>query len=130
MTITYDPQHPLYTDEFDVRNEASRVFDTCLDCRLCVGLCGSFFALFETRDRLALPDAGLLTPQQQDAVIDPCVLCGLCVAVCPYTPDKSEIAIDFQGFVIRHREMRLANGQASLRERLWTWPVIRRFQKK
>jgi Fe-S oxidoreductase len=130
MTITYDPQHLLYTDEFDVRNEASRIFDTCLDCRLCVGLCSSFSALFDTRERMALSDAGLLTPQQQDAIVDPCVLCGLCVAVCPYTPDKSDKAIDFQSFVVRHREMRLANGQASLRERLRAWPLVRRFKKK
>jgi glycerol-3-phosphate dehydrogenase subunit C len=128
MTITYDPQHVLYTDEFDVRNEASRVFDTCLACRACVGLCGSFTTLFATADRLSLTDAGFFTPAQQDAVIDPCVTCGLCVVACPYVPEKSSVSIDFQGFVQRHRAMRLANGQGSLRERVrarlqgWAFP--------
>jgi ferredoxin len=130
MTITYDPRHPAYADEFDVRNEASRIFDTCTTCRACTDLCGTFTALFETSSRLGQADSGLMTPQQQDAIIDPCILCGLCVERCPYTPEVSEIAIDFQAFVLRHRAMRLANGQGSWRERLRAMPLMRRFQRK
>ena len=36
MTITYDPKHPKYFDEADVRNELTRVFDVCQSCRLCI----------------------------------------------------------------------------------------------
>ena len=130
MTITYDPQHPLYLDEFDVRNEATRIFDTCINCGSCAELCGTFTTLFEISSRLSHADAGLMTPQQQDTIVDPCVVCGLCVEACPYTPGDSEKAIDFQAFVLRHRAMRLANGQGSWRERLREMRLLRRFQKK
>lgn len=130
MTITYDPQHPAYADEFDVRNEASRIFDICITCGTCADFCGTFTTLFQISSRLGRADAGLMTPQQQDAIVDPCVVCGLCVEACPFTPGDSELAIDFQAFMLRHRAMRLANGQVSWRERLRAMPLMRRIQKK
>jgi hypothetical protein len=39
MTTTYDPKHPLYTDELDVRDELTRVYDVCQSCRVCFDLC-------------------------------------------------------------------------------------------
>ena len=51
MTTTYDPYHPQYLDEGDVRAELTRVFDLCHGCRLCVNLCSSFPTLFEFADR-------------------------------------------------------------------------------
>ena len=33
MTITYDPKHPKYLDEKDVRDELTRVYDLCHGCR-------------------------------------------------------------------------------------------------
>ena len=36
MTITYDPHHPQYLDETDVRGELTRVFDLCQGCRMSV----------------------------------------------------------------------------------------------
>ena len=35
MTTIYDPKHPQYLDEADVRNELTRVYDLCHGCRLC-----------------------------------------------------------------------------------------------
>ena len=58
MTITYDPKHPKYFDEADVRNELTRVFDVCHGCQLCVTLCTSFPTLFEMIDRHDDHDAG------------------------------------------------------------------------
>ena len=49
VTITYDPHHPAYLDEADVRDELTRVFDVCHGCRLCIKLCTSFPTLFEMR---------------------------------------------------------------------------------
>ena len=72
MTITYDPHHPQYLDEADVRGELTRVFDLCQGCRMCVDLCGSFPTLFDLVDRQADPDAPRLTPAEQDGVVDEC----------------------------------------------------------
>ena len=52
MTITYDPHHPKYLDEKDVREELTRVFDLCHGCRLCFKFCDTFpdlFRLIDTR---------------------------------------------------------------------------------
>ena len=57
MTITYDPKHPKYFDEADVRDELTRVYDICQGCRLCFNLCSSFPTLFEMIDRTR-PDPG------------------------------------------------------------------------
>ncbi len=85
MTTTYDPGHPAYFDEADVRTELSRVFDVCEGCRICTDFCGSFPSLFamlddmiDTRADLGLPGrAGGLTPAQQDLVVDECFQCKL-----------------------------------------------------
>ena len=47
MTTTYDPKHPSYLDEADVRDEMTRVYDLCHGCRLCFKFCTSFPTLFE-----------------------------------------------------------------------------------
>jgi glycerol-3-phosphate dehydrogenase subunit C len=118
MTITYDPKHPKYFDEADVRNEMTRVFDLCHGCRLCVKFCTSFPTLFEMIDRHADRDAGRLTPAQQDRVVDECFQCKLCYLNCPYIPDLHEWAIDFPRLMLRNDAMRHANGQVSVRVRV------------
>ena len=120
MTITYDPKHPKYLDEADVRDELTRVFDVCQGCRSCVTLCSSFPTLFSYVDRHEDHDAGRLTPEQQDRVSDECFQCKLCFVNCPYTPEAHESAIDFPRMMLRHSAMRLANDQVSLRKRIAT----------
>jgi Fe-S oxidoreductase len=120
MTITYDPKHPKYLDEADVRDELTRVFDVCQGCRSCVTLCSSFPTLFSYVDRHEDHDAGRLTPEQQDRVSDECFQCKLCFVNCPYTPEAHESAIDFPRMMLRHSAMRLANDQVSLRKRIST----------
>ncbi len=39
VTTTYDPHHPPYLDDADLREELTRVFDLCHGCRLCFKLC-------------------------------------------------------------------------------------------
>jgi glycerol-3-phosphate dehydrogenase subunit C len=118
MTITYDPKHPKYVDEADLRNEMTRVFDVCHGCRLCFRFCTSFPSLFEMIDRHNDQDAGLLTPAQQDQVVDECFQCKLCYTNCPYTPELHESAIDFPRLMLRADAMRHANGQFSIRSRV------------
>jgi glycerol-3-phosphate dehydrogenase subunit C len=120
MTITYDPKHPKYLDEADVRNELTRVFDVCQSCRSCVTLCSSFPTLFSYVDRHEDHDAGRLTPEQQDQVADECFQCKLCFVNCPYTPEMHESAINFPRMMLRQSAMRVANDQVSLRKRIAT----------
>ena len=95
MTIIYDPKHPLYLDEADVRGELTRVYDLCHGCRLCFKFCTSFPTLFEMIDQHDDQDAGRLTPAQQDQVVDECFQCKLCYINCPYIPELHEWALDF-----------------------------------
>ena len=117
MTTTYDPKNPLYLDEADVREELTRVFDICHDCRLCFNLCSSFPTLFDYVDAHDDQDAGRMTPAQQDQVADECFQCKLCYVNCPYTPELHERALDFPRLMLRHDAMRMANGQVTLRKR-------------
>ncbi|MGA9275822.1 heterodisulfide reductase-related iron-sulfur binding cluster [Ilumatobacter sp.] len=117
MTTTYDPTEASYTDEAPVRDELTRVFDVCQSCRRCVDLCTSFPTLFDMLDRHEQPDAGLLTPVEQDQVVDECFQCKLCAADCPYTPDLHEAAVDFPRLMLRARAMQFEHGHISARER-------------
>lgn len=118
MTITYDPKHPKYLDEADVREELTRVYDLCHGCRLCFKFCTSFPTLFSYVDEHEDQDAGRLTPAQQDQVADECFQCKLCYVNCPYIPELHEWALDFPRLMLRHDAMRRANGQVSLRKRV------------
>jgi glycerol-3-phosphate dehydrogenase subunit C len=118
MTITYDPKHPQYLDEADVREELTRVYDLCHGCRLCFKFCTSFPTLFEMIDRHDDQDAGRLTPAQQDQVIDECFQCKLCYINCPYIPELHEWALDFPRLMLRADAMRHANGQVTTRQKV------------
>ena len=120
MTITYDPKHPKYLDEADVREELTRVYDLCHGCRLCFKYCTSFPTLFSYVDQHDDQDAGRLTPEQQDQVVDECFQCKLCYIKCPYIPELHEWALDFPRLMLRADAMRRANGQVSLRKRATT----------
>ena len=120
MTITYDPKHPLYLDEADVRNELTRAYDICHGCRLCFKFCSSFPTLFDYVDQHEDQDAGHLTPAQQDQVVDECFQCKLCYVNCPYIPELHEWALDFPRLMLRTEAMRHDTNQVSLRKRITT----------
>ncbi|MFM2072178.1 MAG: hypothetical protein RLZZ623_2441, partial [Actinomycetota bacterium] len=120
MSTIYDPKHPLYLDEADVRGELTRVYDLCHGCRLCFKFCTSFPTLFEFIDRHDDQDAGRLTPAQQDQVIDECFQCKLCYINCPYIPPLHEWALDFPRLMLRADAMRHDTKQTSVRDRLTT----------
>jgi glycerol-3-phosphate dehydrogenase subunit C len=120
VTITYDPRQPAFLDEADTRSELTRVFDVCTECRRCADLCHTFPSLFELIRRRGGRDAGLLTPAEQDAVVDSCVQCQLCTVRCPYTPGRSELAIDFARLMVRAAAMRTATGEGGVRRRVTT----------
>jgi len=101
VTITYDPFHPKYFDETDLREELTRVYDLCHGCRLCFKFCTAFPTLFEYIDADPGQDAATMTPAQQDQVVDECFQCKLCYVNCPYIPGQSEWELDFPRLMMR-----------------------------
>jgi glycerol-3-phosphate dehydrogenase subunit C len=116
MTTTYDPFHPKYFDEADLRDEMTRVYDLCHGCRLCFKFCTSFPTLFEYVDSIPDQDAAKMTPAQQDQVVDECFQCKLCYVNCPYTPGQHEWALDFPRLMMRAHQVRRQNHKRSPRE--------------
>ena len=117
MTTTYDPHHPLYLDDADLREELTRVYDVCGGCRLCVRFCSAFPTLFALIDRHDAR-AAELTRAEQDQVVEECFQCKLCYVNCPYTPGRSDRAIDFPRLMLRANATRHANGETGRREAL------------
>jgi glycerol-3-phosphate dehydrogenase subunit C len=107
MTITYDPTHPKYFDEKDLRSEMDRVYDLCHGCRVCFKYCTSFPTLFEIVDAKEDQAAHLMTPAEQDKVVDECFQCKLCDINCPYTPSQEhEWMLDFPRLMLRASAIR------------------------
>ena len=112
MTTTYDPFHPKYFDEADLREELTRVYDLCHGCRLCFKFCTSFPTLFDFIDDHDDQDAARMTPGQQDQVVDECFQCKLCYINCPYIPGQSEWELDFPRLMMRAEQVRCRNGES------------------
>ncbi|MGE0878638.1 MAG: heterodisulfide reductase-related iron-sulfur binding cluster [Acidimicrobiia bacterium] len=117
MTTTYDPNHPSYLADADLREEMTRVFDLCHGCRLCFKYCTSFPTLFDFIDQLEDQDAGKLTQAQQDQVVDECFQCKLCYVNCPYVPGQHEWALDFPRLMLRANAVRHEDHQTSIGRR-------------
>jgi Fe-S oxidoreductase len=105
MTTTYDPFHPKYFDEGDLREEMVRVYDLCHGCRLCFKFCSSFPTMFEAIDRHEDQDAAKMTVAEQDQVVDECFNCKLCYVNCPYIPGQHEWALDFPRLMLRAEQV-------------------------
>jgi Fe-S oxidoreductase len=114
VTTTYDPFHPKYFDEADLRDELTRVYDLCHGCRLCFKYCDSFPTLFEFIDEHDDQDAARLTPAQQDQVVEECFQCKLCYINCPYIPGQSEWALDFPRLMMRAEQVIHRKGEKRL----------------
>jgi glycerol-3-phosphate dehydrogenase subunit C len=122
MTTTYDPDHPAYGDEADVRAELTRVYDLCHGCRLCLSLCPSFPTMFDLIDAKD-GDVAALTPAEQDRVVDECYQCKLCYVKCPYVPPH-EWQLDFP----RLMQRAVAARPKTARERITTQALARTDQ--
>jgi glycerol-3-phosphate dehydrogenase subunit C len=105
------PNDPRYWDSSDLTGELKRVFQICHECRMCIGYCGTFPAIFAAVDRdidsgraegaekLGEPDFTLAS--------DLCWQCKLCYIKCPYTEDEgaSEL-VDFPRLMGREKAQR------------------------
>ena len=102
MTITYDPAHPKYFVEADLRQEMTRVYDLCHGCRVCFSLCTSFPTLFAIVDDKPDQAAHLMTVAEQDKIVAECFQCKMCDVRCPYTPGQGhEWQLDFPRLMLR-----------------------------
>jgi glycerol-3-phosphate dehydrogenase subunit C len=113
MTTTYDPRDDVYSDEADVRDELSRVYDVCHGCQQCVSHCSTFPTLFEMLDGFDDGHADNMTPAQQDVVADSCFQCNLCVSTCPNRPGRHDANVDFPRLMLRAAAMRRSNNHVS-----------------
>ncbi|MEZ5268127.1 MAG: hypothetical protein R2789_06010 [Microthrixaceae bacterium] len=118
MTTTYDPFHPRYFDEGDLREELARVYDLCHGCRLCFKFCTSFPTLFGYIDAHDDQDAARLSAAEQDQVVDECLQCKLCYINCPYTPGQHEWELDFPRLMMRAEQVLFRNRRRSAATRL------------
>jgi Fe-S oxidoreductase len=116
MTTTYDPRHPAYYDEGDLRAEMTRVYDLCHGCRLCYSLCPAFPSLF---DMIDAKDGAVdqLTDAEQDRVVDECYQCKLCYVKCPYVPPH-EWQLDFPRLLLRAEAVHNKSGALSTKAKL------------
>lgn len=105
MTTTYDPFHPKYFDESDLRDEMTRVYDLCHGCRLCFKFCTAFPTLFDAIDKHDDQDSAKLTHAEQDQVVDECFNCKLCYVNCPYIPGQHEWELDFPRLMLRAEQV-------------------------
>lgn len=110
MTITYDPNHPKYYDEADLREELTRVYDLCHGCRMCFNLCPSFPSLFEMVDNHD-GNVEALSKAEQDRVVDECYQCKICYVKCPYIPPH-EWQLDFPRLMLRAQAVRHQESKA------------------
>jgi glycerol-3-phosphate dehydrogenase subunit C len=118
MTTTYDPFHPKYLDEADLREEMTRVYDLCHGCRLCFKFCSAFPSLFDAVDRHDDQDTAKLTVAEQDRVVDECFHCKLCYVNCPYIPGQHEWALDFPRLMLRAEQVLHRDRRRSVRRRV------------
>ena len=116
MSVTYNPDDPLYTDVDDVSREIGRVFDICHGCRVCFNLCPSFTDLFNSIDARD-GRVGELTSEERDRVVEECYQCKLCALRCPYVPPH-EWLLDFPKLMLRAAIQKRVSSPPPLKVRL------------
>jgi glycerol-3-phosphate dehydrogenase subunit C len=117
------PDDPRYWDAEDLHGELRRTFQVCHECRMCVGYCGSFPALFEAVDRDIESNVAVgaekLGPPDFKRVVDLCWQCKLCYIKCPYTADEgAPELLDFPRLMAREKAVRAKADGIPLVDRL------------
>lgn len=130
VSAPYDQDDALYLDEADVRLEIARSFNVCRECRQCIDLCSVFPSAFSHVEEMSTPDAGMMTPHQQDRLIDACHECSLCTTRCPYAAGSASLenpdtALDVWQLMVRAKKMRHHHGLVPWRQRLASWARFR-----
>lgn len=122
------PDDPRYWDPADLRTELHRVFQVCQDCRMCIGYCGTFPAIFDAADRdiaAGAEGAENLTRKDFERASDLCWQCKLCYIKCPYTADEGAAELlDFPRLMAREKAQRARDEGVTLTDRLLGEPAL------
>jgi glycerol-3-phosphate dehydrogenase subunit C len=124
----FDPNEPRYWDARDLEQELERVFSICHGCRMCVGYCPSFPAMFERVDnyvRLRRGEIDAFGADDYKTVNDLCYQCKLCYFKCPYTPeDQHPFMLDFPRLMLRHKAQRARRDGVTLQDQALGEPQL------
>ncbi|MBI4574049.1 MAG: hypothetical protein HY713_12300 [candidate division NC10 bacterium] len=116
------PTLPAYWDPVALERDMRRIFQYCLDCRMCVTLCHAFPELFKRVDAKG-EDASVLDAADMRAVGDLCNGCKLCYPKCPYTPPHAW-DLDFPRLVLRAKAVESRRSGISFQDRMLSRPEI------
>ncbi len=114
--FNFDIKDPDFYNEEAIWEEARRVYSKCKDCRMCVGFCPSFPAIFNAVDSKD-DDVNRLTREELAEPLELCFHCKQCYFRCPYTPPH-EWGIDFPHLSLRYKAWKFKNKGAKLTEKL------------
>ncbi len=114
--FNFDLKDPKFYDEEALWEEAKRVFSKCKDCRMCVGFCPSFPALFDAVDAKD-DNVENLTKEELAKPLELCFHCKQCYFRCPYTPPH-EWKIDFPHLSLRYKAIKFKKQGVSIIDRL------------
>jgi len=120
--MTYQPTLPAYWDPVVLERDIRRIFQYCLDCRMCITLCPAFPELFKRVDAKG-EDATILDAADIRAVVDLCNDCKLCYPKCPYTPPHAW-NLDFPRLMLRARAVEARRSGLSFQDRMLSRPEI------
>ena len=114
--FNFNIRDPDFYNEEAIWEEARRVYSKCKDCRMCVGFCPSFPAIFNAVDSKD-DDVNRLTREELAEPLELCFHCKQCYFRCPYTPPH-EWRIDFPHLSLRYKAWKFKNKGAKLTEKL------------
>lgn len=123
-----DPNDERYWDPRDLERELERVFTICHGCRMCVGYCPSFPAMFDAVDGYVDREVGEIDAfddADYRLVNDLCYQCKLCYFKCPYTPDEEHVfMLDFPRLMLRHKAQRARRDGVTIQDKVLGEPQL------
>jgi len=114
--FNFDINDPDFYSKEAILEEAKRVFSKCKDCRMCIGFCPSFPALFDAVDAKE-DDLDRLTEEELFRPLDLCFHCKQCYFRCPYTPPH-EWKLDFPHLSLRYKAWKFREKGSGFIDRL------------
>lgn len=112
----FDIKDVNFFSEDNLFEEIKRVYLKCISCRLCVGFCPSFPAIFNVVDKKD-GDVGAMTKAELVKPLDLCFYCKQCYFQCPFTPPH-EWKIDFPHLALRFKALRFKKEGARIQDKL------------
>jgi glycerol-3-phosphate dehydrogenase subunit C len=119
----FDPSHPEFFDQDDLKQEMHRIFDICHGCRLCFNLCPSFPFLFDRIDEEGDEELDGLDWADYERTVELCYNCKLCFPKCPYTPPH-EFELDFPALMLRAKAVKAKHEGLSTQDRFLGNPQL------